>query len=391
MWLALMPSYCCGTQVDLRGVENEAMHWQAAGGYARLWIVKSAVFSLASLFWLAVSCAAPNQPGAEAAGEEASLPYQPHLYLEGEADGKRYLRFVEQTFDGLQGSRPDQVLFGVRFGPEPGGSLRLSGDQRVRVQDVQSEGVKYGLQLMDVRAAAVYDLRMRRWDGGGEIYGSGVMIGNNRRPVAGAVFLQRLVADGGQRPDGSYRRSNTDGVTVEAGNAPIYLREITARRWGDAGLDAKSAVYVMNATIEDAHRLLRAWGGGEIVIINSILNAAPGHAQAWLENSRSRIRYYNVLWCEGAAQPSAQDPNCRNRPWRVEGEAVSAQAAAGQIVRLDRNPLPAVSDFFRTRLDEVRLEYSRDGGAVVAAPGGQRRRAGVAAGGRLALAAPAAA
>ena len=338
------------------------MRWQSAINQAGHFIMKGAILSLASLSWLVISCAAPNNPEAEAAGETQTAPYRPSLYLERDATGGRYLRFVEQTFDGLQGQKPDQTLLGVRFGPDPGQSLRVFGDQRVRLQDIRSEGVKYGLQLMDLRAAAAYDVRVGRWDGGGEIYGSGIMVGNNRRPVVGPVYVQRLVADGGQQPDGSYRRSNTDGVTVEAGNAPLHLRDLTVRRYGDAGLDAKSTVYVMNATIEDAHRLLRAWGGGEIVIANSILNAAPGHAQAWLQDSRSRIRYYNVLWCEGATQPSAQDPKCRTRPWRVEGDAVSAQAAAGQIVRLDRNPLPAVSDFFRTRLDEVRLEYSRDGG-----------------------------
>jgi hypothetical protein len=329
-------------------------------------VVKGAVISLASVGWLVIACTAPNNPAASAASEAPA--YQPSLHLERDLDGRVYVRLVEQTYDGLQGAKPDQDLFGVRFGPKPGDSFRLSGAQRFRVQDLRSRSVKYGLQIMDAKAVAAYDVRFDDWDGGAEIYGSAVMIGNNRRPTQGPVHLQRLAADGGQAPDGSYRRSNTDGLTIEAGNAPVFLRDLTVRGFGDAGVDAKSTVYIMNATISDAHRLLRAWGGGDIVVVNSILNAAPGHAQAWVQNARGRIRYHNVLWCEGAERPSSTNPDCRTRPWLVEGEDISAEAARGRLQRLDRNPLPELSPFFRTRLDEVRLEYSKDGGRWLPLP-----------------------
>src|SRR5262249_35578385 len=98
-------------------------------------------------------------------------------------------------------------------------------------------------------------------------------------------------------------------------------------------------------------------------IANSIINAAPGHAQIWLADVTASVRYYNVLWCEGARDPSPDDPTCRTRPWLIEGDDIAPEAAAGRVTELNRNPLPEVSPFFRTRAAGVVIEYSSDRGA----------------------------
>ena len=61
-------------------------------------------------------------------------------------------------------------------------------------------------------------------------------------------------------------------------------------------------------------------------------------------------------------QKMATNPKCRKEPWRVEGEDVSASVAATRIIPLQENPLPKISPFFTTSIDEIAAEYSRDGG-----------------------------
>src|SRR5690606_5458708 len=65
---------------------------------------------------------------------------------------------------------------------------------------------------------------------------------------------------------------------------------------------------------------------------------------------------------DGAVDPSPTNPKCRTEPWHVEGEDVSASVAATRIIPLQENPLPKISPFFTTSIDEIAAEYSRDGG-----------------------------
>jgi hypothetical protein len=46
----------------------------------------------------------------------------------------------------------------------------------------------------------------------------------------------------------------------------------------------------------------------------------------------------------------------------VEGENISAAEAATRFIPLQSNPLPQVSPFFRTQIEEIVVEYSGDGG-----------------------------
>ena len=121
---------------------------------------------------------------------------------------------------------------------------------------------------------------------------------------------------------------------------------------------------VMNATLEHSHRMLRAWPGVEIIIVNSIVNGTAGHSQGWVYDGTSTIRYYNTLWCMDAANPGPNDPNCRTTPWVVEGEEIATTVAQARFIPLAENPLPGISPFFKTGIDQISAEYSRDGGST---------------------------
>lgn len=291
---------------------------------------------------------------------------RPTLTLERDASGAAFLRVEEQRFDPFAPNKPARTVLDRKAGPDPGKSFAVTGSETLAIDGLQATLLKYGLQLMNTSKVSVRNMSYNGWGGGGQIYGSALMIGNNRRPTTGITYVKRLTADGKQLPDGSYKRSNTDFITVEANNQPVYLRDITGLNFGDAGIDAKGKVYVMNATLDSAHRMLRAWGAGEIIIVNSIVNAAPNHSQAWLQNNNATIKYYNVLWCYDADKPSASSPVCRPDPTRVEGDQISREAARARVIRLSKNPLPEISPFFATKIDRVELEYSVNRGPWVA-------------------------
>jgi len=312
---------------------------------------------------LAASAAAPapeTPPRAEAVA--AANAYRPTLLLERDEANRAFLRLEETRFDPFAPRKADRIVRDRKAGPDPGKSFVLGGTETVAVEGLRSTRMKYGLQLMNTPTVSVYDFTYFQFDGGGQIYGGALKLGNNRRPTTGVTYVQRVYANGKQEPDGSYKRSNTDFIGVEANNAPLYARNVTGRNFGDAGVDAKAKVYLMNATLDGAHRVLRAWGAGEIILVNSIINAAPGRAQVWLQDGRSTVKYYNVLWCDGADAPSASHPKCRREPTRIDAEKLSPEAARARVTRLRDNSLPEVSPFFRTQIDRIDVQYSRNGG-----------------------------
>jgi hypothetical protein len=106
--------------------------------------------------------------------------------------------------------------------------------------------------------------------------------------------------------------------------------------------------------------MVRSWGV-EIILVNSIINGRSGHSQGWVSGPDAKVRYYNTLWCMDSANPSPSDPNCRSDPWVVESDDMSLAEAQSRFIPLQSNPLPAISPFFRTSIDEVVVEYSTDG------------------------------
>jgi hypothetical protein len=305
----------------------------------------------------------PPSGGSPPSSPPSSLTgVQPKLYVERDADGTAYLRVEEEAVDVL-GAAVQRVIADQVMGPAPGSNTVIEGAAPTRIANVDAVQMKYGLTMQASAQVEIYDYTYRQFDGGGSIFGAAMKLGDNDRPTNGSTYIQRVVADGMQQADSSYKVSNTDFLGVEEDSGPIYMRDVTGRNFGDAGVDTKSnQVYIMNATLSGVHRGLRAWPGVEIIVVNSIINPAAGHSQGWVYDGTSTIRYYNTLWCENSANPSKDDPSCSANPRLMEGETINASVAQARFIPLSSNPLPGVSPFFRTQIDEVYAEYSSNGG-----------------------------
>lgn len=311
--------------------------------------------------------AAPPPASPSGPASSPTTGAQPLVEIERDPDGSTFLRVTEQAYSPFGDTSPAKQLKDKTLGPAPGSNNVIEGDAPTLVSKVAVTNMKYGLTLQQSGTVSIEGYTYKSFAGGGSIYGGAIKLGDNDRPVGGPTYIQRVFADGMQTPDATYKVSNNDFLGVEEDSGPIYVRGVTGRNFGDAGIDTKSSqVYVMNATLEGAHRILRAWPGVEITVVNSIINAPPDHAQAWLGGPDATIRYYNTLWCQNAKQPSAKDPNCRTAPWAIEGEDLTFTVAAARIIPLSSNPLPDQNPFFQTKIDQIVVEYSKDGGGWTA-------------------------
>jgi hypothetical protein len=255
-----------------------------------------------------------------------------------------------------------KTLADKTLGPAPGSNNVIEGPETTFVKNIDVVRMKHGLTLQESGRVDIYDYTYTQFDGNGSIHGAAIKLGDNGRPTNGATYIQRVTADGMQAPDATYAVSNNDFLGVETDSGEIHVRDVTGKNFGDAGVDTKSTqVYIMNATLSSAHRMVRAWPNVEIILVNSIINAAPGHAQGWVYDGSSTIRYYNTLWCVNAAAPSKT--SCSSAPTVVEGENISSAEAAGRFIPLQSNPLPGISPFFKTDIEEIVVEYSANGGS----------------------------
>jgi hypothetical protein len=269
----------------------------------------------------------------------------------------------EPTYDPFQQATAQHVIADKPLGPGPGVN-NVIGEGTTQIRNVDVSEMKHGLTLQSSGMVHIYDYTYTQFAGGGSIFGAAIKIGDYY-PTHGDTYIQRVVADGLVEPDGSYKLNNNDFLGIEEDSDAIYVRDVTGGNFGDAGVDVKSSrIYLMNATLSGGHRMLRAWPGVEIVVVNSIINSSPGHTQGWVFNNTAKVSYYNTLWCQNAAAPSATDANCSRTPLAIEGEDMSFSDAAAQFVQLEANPLPQVSPFFQTRMDEIVVEYSRDNGTT---------------------------
>jgi hypothetical protein len=301
----------------------------------------------------------PPPPPATPTGDSV----RPALFIEKEADGATYLRVEEQLFNAFSPSSAQRIIRDQRLGPAPGSNTVIEGDLTTNIENIDAVQMKYGLTMQGSAMVSIYDYTYNQFDGGGSIFGAAIKLGDNGRPTNGSTFIQRVAANGMQEPDATYKIRNNDFIGVETDSGPIYVRDVTGKNFSDAGVDTKSTqVYIMNATFDHAHRMLRAWPNVEITIVNSIINSAPGHSQGWIGGPNATIRYYNVLWCVDSANPSPADPKCSSSPTIVEGEDMDAATAASRFIALQSNPLPEISSFFATKIDEIAVEYSGDAG-----------------------------
>jgi len=288
---------------------------------------------------------------------------RPTLRIERDASNAVYLRVVEQTFSPFGATGAARVMKNQRFGPAPGSNRLIEGAASTLIANFDLVQMKHGLTLQQSGTVSIIDYTYAGFAGDGSIFGAAIKLGDNGRPTGGPTYIQRVSADGKQAPDATYKVSNTDFIGIEEDSGPVFVRDVTARNFGDAGVDSKSnQVYIMNATLEGTHRMIRAWPGVEITLVNVIVNAAPGHAQGWVYDDTATIRHFNTLWCLNASKPSADSPDCRTSPWVVESDTLTESETAKRFVALSTNPLPGVSPFFRTSMDEIVAEYSLDSG-----------------------------
>jgi hypothetical protein len=244
----------------------------------------------------------------------------------------------EQAYSPFE---PQQTMADRTVGPAPGVNNVITGEAPALVSNVDVVRMKYGLSLQASGAVQIYDYTYNQIDCGGCIYGGAIAVGPNGRPTSGPTYIQRVAADGMQGPDPTYKLANTDFISIEPDSGPIFIRDVTGKNFSDALVDSKSSqVYIMNATLDRAHRVLRAWPGVEIIVVNSIINGTAANAQAWVHDQTATIRYWNTLWCLDAANPSASDPDCRTTPWMLDGEDMDQAAKASRIIPLQANPLP---------------------------------------------------
>lgn len=284
-------------------------------------------------------------------GPALAQTLRPIVSIETDPNGTKNVRVAEQVYSAFTPAITVQNRSDDRF--------NIRSNVPILLSNVQSRNSEYGIYVANNSPVSIDRFSFIRWDGHGGIHGAAIKVD---RSTASATLVQRVFADGQTTPDATYARSNTDFIGVEHNAAPVYVRGATGRNFGDGGVDAKSHVYLMNVTIDGAHRGLRAWSNSRITIANSIVNVPPGHEHVWLNDSTSSVRYYNVLWCVGSTRPTPSDPACSTTPTVVRGYKISHAQARQRTVRLSSNPLPSTSNFFRTQIDRIVIEYSRNGG-----------------------------
>lgn len=282
---------------------------------------------------------------------------QPLLYIEADPNGALNLRVIERVYDAFAPATPQRTFSNLTASPGD-----IDGSQTTLVSNVHVTQEKYGIHILGSGVVSINDYSYVGFDGGGSIHGAAIKL---ERSTGAATYVQRVFADGQQAPDPTYTVSNTDFLGVEFNSGPIYMRGATGRNFGDGGVDTKSTgIYLMNVTLDGANRMLRAWGGTEITLVNAIINAPTNSTQAWIYDNTASVRYYNVLWCVGATDPAPGVAGCSNTPTVVDGENISDTDAMARMIALPSNPLPAVSPFFASDIDRIVVEYSSNGGST---------------------------
>jgi hypothetical protein len=288
---------------------------------------------------------------------------QPQLFVEHDPDGAVYLRVTEQMWNPLGSKAPEKIIKDKTLGPAPGVNNIIADAPTAEVVNVDVVKMKHGLMLADTGKVWINNYRYTQFDGGGQIWGAAIKLGDSADGSQDSTYIQRVVADGMQKPDPTYQVSNTDFIGIEEFSGPVYIRDVTGKNFGDAGVDSKSThIYIMNATLDGGHRMIRAWQNVEITLVNSIVNASPNNSQGAIFDTTGTVRYYNTLWCQDAHPATIESAKCRTTPWLVEGEDLPFTVAAARFIPLSSNPLPSVSPFFKTGMDQIVAEYSSDGG-----------------------------
>jgi Ca2+-binding RTX toxin-like protein len=181
----------------------------------------------------------------------------------------------------------------------------------------------------------------------------------------GGLSYLRVYADGGVSPmedESGYSQTNTDFFNSRlepentSTNEYVMMRDVTAKNFSDSLFDTKSTVYIMNATLENAFRLLRPWRNTEIVLVNCEVNLGPeGSEYVFFNNYSGKIRYYNTTW-DGESRPNYNNISYQNIDSRD-----FVNVYKNNIIELDSNPLAGFSDFFAVDTNRYRAQVSVNG------------------------------
>lgn len=288
--------------------------------------------------------------GAAAPNESSAQTLRPLVHIESDPDGTRYIHVMEPSATPLT---PAETIANRNASPR----INIRNALATLVRDVTFRDAKYGIHVRGAGPIFIENVAFIDWHSD-DIHGAAVKV---HRSAPAPTYIRGLFADAGESPDSSYERSNTDFIGIERNAGPVYVRYATGRNFGDAGIDAKSDVALMNVTIDGAHRGLRVWNGATLTIANAIVNVPPGHEQVWMRRDTSRLRYYNVLWCVGSTNPAHGDPACTTQPTAIGVDGITEDQARSQITALRSNPLTE-NPFFATRIDSLVVEYSANGG-----------------------------
>ncbi|MEM9169554.1 MAG: hypothetical protein AAGC56_07840, partial [Pseudomonadota bacterium] len=282
---------------------------------------------------------------------------KPTIYVE-QHDGRAYLRVEEQQYS----LRNPENSVSNRSNSGGQGNTYFAGEaETYEYRNIDLSNTRYGFGLSNTQEVNIYDLTVDgiyRGDGHASVIGLGL-----RGPIDEPLTVQRVHADGGLEPmrfaGQNYGNGNKDFLdggrsrsVSRGGDGYTYLRDVTARNFTDGIIDTKDTVYIMNATLENAHRILRVWNDSHVVLVNSEINLQNGESLIWLYDNSSRVSYYNTTW---NGQP---DPD----PSLISVFQGNRNEVLRNVQRLDENPLPDESDFFDTSFDQITVEVSRNGG-----------------------------
>ncbi len=283
---------------------------------------------------------------------------KPMLYLE-KLDGKSYFRVEEDKYL-LNNVDTTYTNVTKTSGLNKKGFFLKEEGETYQITNADISNHKTGISVTDTGAVNIYDFTYDNVNSS-TIYGSAIHTGL-RGAIDDTLTISRVYADGGERPmnatGDSYSTTNRDFLTHDSksvkygGDGYVFMRDVTAKNFSDAIIDAKDTVYIMNATFENAFRILRAWSDAHIVIVNSEINLGDGKHLIWLADNSARVSYYNTTW-NGKDHP---DPDLIQVHRGNKSEALK-----NNIVELKENPLPDVSDFFATSAETITVEVSVNG------------------------------
>ena len=276
------------------------------------------------------------------------------LLIEQNKNGNFF--YINPVIDGFNASVVIENVVRIDGEDSPYGDVRggvLVSENNTLLSNIHVENAIKGVNVDPSDNLRVYDYTFFETDPSVQ-FSSAVFRDPNH---AGSMELLRVYADGEDeqiREISDYDKFNTDFLNnsshLPAGEeGAIYLRDFTARGFADSIIDAKSDVYIMNATMEDAFRILRAWPDTHIIIVNSVINLGDGTDYAWLSGYNARLSYYNVLW-DGKDTLPLDKINAYN----VKPEHRDS-VLAKNVVKLDSNPLEGI-EFFNIERSKYRAQ-----------------------------------